>query len=162
MKKLLLICLIAMVSNVNCQSTTATTDTKSNWDKIAWITGDWVGDGFGGVSYESWTEPIAGIILCTYRHVSEGKNNFFELITVSEKEDGDLVMKLRHFNPDMNAWEDKEGQLVWEMTNITDSSVTFGPCTYTLVAPDKMEIYLVMNNDGKIETEVFHFDRKKG
>jgi len=158
MKNLLFICLITISTNINCQSNTETTE-KSHWDKISWITGDWIGDGFGGVSYETWTEPIAGIILCTYRHVSEGTNNFFELIPVSEDDKGSLVMKLRHFNPNMTAWEDKEGQLVWEMTEITDTSVTFGPCTYKLIEKDKMEISLIMNNDGMVETEVFNFKR---
>lgn len=160
MKNLFLILLITITSNANCQSTVASAE-KSQWEQISWITGDWIGDGFGGVSYESWTGPIAGIILCTYRHVSEGKNNFFELISVSENEEGDLQMKLRHFNPDMTAWEDKEGQLEWKLKEITDSSVTFGPCTYKRIGDDKMEISLIMNNDGKIETEIFNFERIK-
>jgi len=101
-----------------------------------------------------------GIMLATYRHVSEEKNNFFELISISENKDGSLVMKLRHFNPDLTAWEDEEGQLVWEMKAISDSSVTFGPCTYTLTEPNKMEISLIMNNDGKVETELFTFLRQ--
>jgi len=160
MKNLLTIFLIlSVISFTQCQ-TNPTSVEKTNWDKIAWLTGDWVGDGFGGVSYEHWSEPIEGIMLATYRHVSEEKNNFFELISISENKDGSLVMKLRHFNPDLTAWEDEEGQLVWKMKAISDSSVTFGPCTYTLTEPNKMEISLIMNNDGKVETELFTFLRQ--
>ena len=154
MKNLLFVCLVAVAANVNCQS-----DTQPTWDDISWIAGNWIGDGFGGVSYESWSEPIAGTILGTYRHVSDGKNNFFELFTITENEDGTFIMKLRHFNPDMNAWEDKEGQLVWEFKSVNENAFTFGPCTYKRIGDDKMEISLVMNNDGKIETEIFNFKR---
>ncbi len=152
--------LLLAFNSANCQSANQS-NALSSWDKISWLTGDWVGDGFGGVSYETWTEPIEDIMLGVFRHVSDGQNNFFELISISKKEDGQLVMKLRHFNPDMNAWEDKEGQLVWELKGLSKNSVTFGPCTYKLVDPDKMEISLIMNNDGQIETEVFNFVRKK-
>jgi len=130
------------------------------WDNISWMTGEWIGDGFGGISYGTWSAPINDIMLGTYRHTSDGKNNFFELFTIAKNEEGQFEMKLRHFNPDMTAWEDKEGQLIWPLKSHAENKVTFGPCTYELIAPGKMKITLLMDNDGKQETEIFNFTKQ--
>ncbi|MBT8220516.1 MAG: hypothetical protein KJP00_11860 [Bacteroidia bacterium] len=156
MKYLFIVFLLGSITlSVSCQDTIA----QPTWDDIEWISGDWIGDGFGGTSYEHWSKPIADIMTGTYRHVSDGKNNFFEFFTISKRQDGSFVLMLRHFNPDMNAWEDKEGQLVWEFNGKTDDSITFGPCTYKRVGEDKMEIELIMQRNGKKDTEIFNFKR---
>jgi len=154
-----IILLLFSVQLINCQSENSSEDTPS-WDNIAWMTGDWIGDGFGGVSYENWSKPINDIMTGTYRHTSEGNNNFFEFIIISKNKDNKFEMKLRHFNPDMTAWEDKEGHLIWPLKSQSKNKVTFGPCTYELVAPDKMKITLIMENDGKQETEIFNFEKQ--
>ena len=98
MKKIFIINLCLWTfETVNCQDQSD----KPTWENIAWMAGDWIGDGFGGISYEHWSPPIAGIMIGTYRHVSAEKNNFFEFFTIAQKEDGNFVMKLRHFNPNI-------------------------------------------------------------
>ena len=156
MKNSILVCLLGFATFPILAQDTISPPT---WDDISWIVGDWVGDGFGGVSYEHWSQPIAGTMLGTYRHVGDGKNSFFELFTISKNADGTFIMKLRHFNPDLSAWEDKEGQLVWEWKGKTNNGFTFGPCTYNLVGEGQMEIELKMINNGKPETEIFHFQK---
>lgn len=150
-----IILFFGLINQSSCQ-----TDNVVTWKNIEWMQGDWVGDGFGGISYETWSPPIEGVMLGTYRHVSEGKNNFFELFTISQNDDGSFVMKLRHFNPDMTAWEDEKGHLIWPLKSHTDNSVTFGPCTYEMINADSMRITLIINNDEKQETEIFNFKKQ--
>ena len=42
-----------------------------------------------------------------YRLVLNGKPSFYEFIHLAE-ERGSLVMKLKHFNADLTAWEEKD------------------------------------------------------
>lgn len=142
----------------NC--TSCQTADPISWDDISWIAGEWIGDGFGGVSYEYWSAPIADAMIGTYRHVGEGQNTFYEFFSITKNEDGSFIMKLRHFNPDLNAWEDKEGQLVWEYNGKTENGFTFGPCTYERVGDTQMEITLLMKqDDGSVGKEIFNFKR---
>ena len=74
---------------------------------VAWLTGDWVGTGLGGVSEETWSVPAAGAMIGTYRLVVDGKASFYEFMNLIE-DDGSLLLRLKHFNADMTGWEDKD------------------------------------------------------
>lgn len=155
---IIIIAFLFGTNSINAQSKESTAN--PTWKSISWMTGDWIGDGFGGVSYETWSAPIADIMTGTYRHVGDGKNTFFEFILISKKADGTFEMKLRHFNDDMTAWEDEKGHLIWPLNDHSNNSVTFVPCTYKLIAPGKMKITLLMEENGQQHTEVINFEKQ--
>jgi len=54
-------------------------------------------------------------MLGMYRLVKDGKPVFYELVTISE-EKGSLVIRLKHFNPDLTGWEEKDkSQSFWHI-----------------------------------------------
>ena len=69
---------------------------------MAWLAGHWAVEGLGGVADEIWSPPDGGMMLGMYRLVREQKPVFFELLSLSE-EQGSLVIRLKHFNPDMTG-----------------------------------------------------------
>ena len=75
-------------------------------DDMAWLAGRWSGEALGGVSEEIWSAPRGGAMMGMYRLVREGKPVFYELCTIVE-ENGSLVLRLKHFNPDLTGWEEK-------------------------------------------------------
>jgi hypothetical protein len=124
----------------------------------AWIAGEWIGDGFGGSSEEVWSQPsMDGTIMGTYRHhTSDGTINFYEFFLLDS-----TGLNLRHFNPDMTAWEGKEEFLHFKLIEFTKNKIILKGLVYELTAPDEMKIYLDMKDeDGNVRTEVFSMKRK--
>jgi hypothetical protein len=72
---------------------------------FAWLAGHWTGPGLAGAAEETWTGPAGGSMLGMYRLVREGKVVFYEILTLTEK-DGSVVLRLKHFNPDLTGWEE--------------------------------------------------------
>ncbi|MEO9965932.1 MAG: DUF6265 family protein [Reichenbachiella sp.] len=126
---------------------------------FGWLAGNWVGDGFGGVSQEAWTEPSAGSMIGSYKHSKEGKVTFYEILHIS-KIDGEFRLRLKHFNPDLTGWEEKDKFVEFPFVSATPTKIEFKGLIYELVEKDKMEIQLKLNRGGEISTEIFHFEKK--
>ncbi len=73
---------------------------------MAWLAGRWIGEGLGGVSEEIWSEPRGGVMMGMYRSLKQDQPVFYEFLMLVE-EQGSLVLKLKHFNPDFSGWEEK-------------------------------------------------------
>jgi len=133
---------------------------KVSIDQYAWLTGHWIGDGFGGVSEELWSEPKGGVMLGLFRHLDEGENNFYEFITLTE-EDSVVKLRLKHFNPDMKGWEEKEDFVEFPFVSVEEGKAVFKGLSYELTGPDSMKITLTLKNKEKTWDEVFSFKRTK-
>ena len=123
-------------------------------NNYTWLAGHWTGDGFGGISDEVWSLPADGVMMGVYRNIQDGKVAFYEFITLDE-----TGMKLKHFNPDMKAWEEKEDFVHFELIEATADKLSFKGLTFERKSDTEMEIALRMNNKGKIETEIFKMKR---
>lgn len=127
---------------------------------FGWLAGNWVGDGFGGVSQEAWTEPSAGSMIGSYKHYKDGKVTFYEILHIAKNE-GKISLKLKHFNPDLTGWEEKDDFVEFPFVSATPTKIEFKGLSYELVEEDKMEIRLRLNRGGEVSTEVFHFEKKR-
>ncbi len=123
-------------------------------NQYSWLVGHWTGDGFGGVSDEVWSTPSDGVMMGMYRNIQDGKVAFYEFITLDE-----TGMKLKHFQPDMEAWEEKADFVHFELIEATANKLSFKGLSFELKSENEMEIALKMKNNGKIETEYFHMKR---
>lgn len=129
---------------------------KINTNHFSWLTGHWTGDGFGGISDEVWSAPNDGVMIGMYRNIQNGKASFYEFITLDS-----TGMKLKHFNPDMTAWEDKTGFVHFELLETSPEKLIFKGLVFERKSENEMEISLKMNQNGTITTEVFHMKRVK-
>ena len=123
-----------------------------------WLAGSWVGNGFGGVSQEAWTEPTANSMVGVYKHYQDDKITFYEFLNISETE-GEISLKLKHFSPDMNGWEEKEDFVEFPLLRATATKIEFDGLIYELVDANKMEVRLRLKQDEEINIEVFTFER---
>ncbi len=125
-------------------------------DDFSWITGRWVGPGFGGMFEEVWSEPdVNGDVMGMFRYAdSAGAVQFYEFWVLDE-----TGMKLRHFNPNFTAWEEKTEFIDFTMVSTSDKKITLKGLTYELVAEDQLEIQLKMKRGDKVTTEVFNLKR---
>jgi len=74
----------------------------------AWLAGRWVGEGMGGQVEETWAPAAGGQMIGHFELVRGGKPVFYEIMLLDRQEKG-LRLRVKHFNPDFTAWEDKGG-----------------------------------------------------
>jgi len=133
---------------------------------VAWMEGRWRGQIWDGVVEEVWTGPLSGGMVGAFRFVKGGKLVFSEMVHV-EKEGDDLYMRLKHFNPGLKGWEEKNDNVSLKLTEAAPNRATFkmvdGDKTMELrlrnPAPDKLEILLVRTNAKGTKEDLFAYTR---
>ena len=95
-------------------------------NNLGWMVGSWQGEGVGGArAMESWTAPVGGTMVGTFIQTkNDGTINFTELMLVRSVE-GSLEMALKHFNPDMTGWEEKDEVERFRLVALEECAVFF-------------------------------------
>jgi hypothetical protein len=97
---------------------------KATLADVAWLAGWWRGHGLGGDVEEVWTKPAAGSMIGMFRVIRDNKLWFSELMSLSE-ENGSLVLRVKHFHPDLKGWEEKDKSLDFKLVRIDDRGAWF-------------------------------------
>ncbi len=133
--------------------------------EAAWLVGQWSGEGIGGAeAHESWLSPSGTTMVGTFvQETAEGGIMFTEHMYLMEQ-DGSLVVKLKHFNPDLTGWEDKDGMLTFRLLAAEPCALYFSALTYRCATEDEGENGMVvavrMKSDKPEPVElVFRFRR---
>ena len=84
----------------------AQSDTKlePKLENISWISGNWKGEAFGGITEENWSEPSGGSMMATFKLIKNNKVAFYEIEIIREVQNT-LILQLKHFNNDLKGWE---------------------------------------------------------
>jgi Domain of unknown function (DUF6265) len=133
---------------------------------LSWMSGRWIDDSGGNLSEEIWSAPSGDSMMGMWRYVSGGEVRIFELLTVSVEPTG-IVMRLRHFDPDLAAREDKGNPVTLALVGWKPREAAFeGPAvgapglvrlTYRRLSEDTLTSTL--EKDGR--TQEFTFRRAK-
>lgn len=127
----------------------------------AWLQGTWVGSGLGMQVEESWSLPQHDAMMGMFRGSSAQGVAFYEFWLLRQ-EGETLVLRLKHFNPDLKGWEEKDGMLSFRLVKAEPNALYFSGLTYRLVAQDRLEVWLRMKNkDGTRREELFAFTRQR-
>ena len=128
-------------------------------EDMAWLAGHWMGDGLGGVSEEFWTKPSKDSMTGLFRLVKDGKTVFQELFIIAEKENT-LILKLKHFHPDLTGWEEKNQTVDFPLVRLASNEAYFNGLTYRKLPDGRLQIYLKLRQkDGATVEEEFLFKR---
>ncbi|MAL17210.1 MAG: hypothetical protein CL670_16815 [Balneola sp.] len=125
-----------------------------NIEDYSWLVGSWTGDGFGGISQETWSEPVNGTMMGMYRHIKDGELVFYEFLLLDE-----TGIRLKHFNPDLTGWEEKDDMTSFEMISFSKDRIEMKGLTFEKKSDTEMTISLKMRRAGEITTEVFNMKR---
>lgn len=126
--------------------------------QMKWLQGRWTGKALGGEVEEVWTAPQAGAMLGIYRLVRDDKPVFYEFMTLVEEE-GSLVMRLKHFNPDLTGWEEKDQTEAFRLVALEDDAVHFEGLSMHIDG-DLLTVHLAIENkDGTLEEATFRYER---
>lgn len=129
-------------------------------DKMAWLAGVWAGSGLGGENEEIWSAPRHGSMMGMYRMLQDGEPVLYEFLTLAER-DGSLVLRLKHFHPDMRGWEEQDEHVSFPLVAVRDGRVWFEGITFE-PRGDEVTIYLAIENHeiGSAREEVFRYRRQ--
>ncbi len=133
----------------------------ANINDIAWLSGYWVGEAFGGYVDEIWSEPKGGNMMASFRLIVNGKISFSEIESISE-ENGTLVMRIKHFDALLHSWEKKDEVETFPLVKIAKNTAWFDGLTIKKTSKKTLSIFVVSENEKGIKEELaFHFKRKK-
>jgi hypothetical protein len=124
----------------------------------AWLAGRWVGTGLGGELEEVWSRPAGGQMVGHFRLLREGKPVFYEFILL-DVTDGGIRMRLKHFNPDHTAWEEKDTWTTFAPVSSRPTELVFNGLTIQLKGTDAMTMKLSLRNGEAVTEETLQFRR---
>lgn len=128
-------------------------------EDMAWLAGHWWGEDMDGLSEEIWSAPRAGAMMGMYRFIKKDKTVFYELMTILE-ENGSIVLRLKHFNPVLKGWEEKDKTVDFRFVAKKGKTVFFDGMTFKPESDRAVTIYLAARHkDGTITEEVFRYTR---
>ena len=122
------------------------------------LVGSWEGTGFGGRIEEVWNPPSAGSMVGMFKFFVEDKVVFYELLLMTVEE-GTLSLKVKHFNADFSAWEEKEDYIDFRLVKIEDDALHFGGLSFYKRGDDAVDGYIVMRNAEGIREEPLAYTR---
>lgn len=127
-----------------------------------WLVGDWVGTGIEGAEVsESWLPPSSGAMVGVFvQEKPDGSLMFTEHMYMAE-EAGSLVLKLKHFNPDLTGWEEKDGMVRFRFLSAEPCALYFSALTYRCEGEDGLLVAVRMKSAGAdVKELVFRFKRR--
>lgn len=132
---------------------------KAKLVDVAWISGNWKGKAFGGITEEIWSEPLGNSMMASFKLVVDGNVQFYEIEIIREIEES-LILQLKHFNGDLKGWETKDETVDFPLVKITDNIVYFDGMTFEKISDHEMNVYVLMHDEHKRATEM-KFNYKK-
>lgn len=118
---------------------------------VSFLAGAWTGEGFGGKFEEVWTPPAAGSMVGLFKLMHSGAPTIYEIQTITEEE-GTLVWKVKHFNSDFTAWEDKAEFVSFPLVKVEEGAAYFDGLTLVRDG-DNLIVYLATSEKGATREE---------
>lgn len=134
---------------------------KATLADAAWLIGSWSGSGIEGAeAHESWLAPSGDTMVGLFvQETAAGGIMFSEHMHLT-RQDGSLVVKLKHFNPDLTGWEEKDGMVTFRLIAAEPCALYFNALTYRCDGEGGMVVAVRMKSSGPTPQElVFRFKR---
>lgn len=124
------------------------------------LSGYWVGTGFGGDCEETWMPAIEGTRIGTFRFHQDGKLVFSEFFQLAQHGDR-WSLRLRHFDEELKGWEEKDKFVEFPLVRVEKNTAWFNGLTYQLMENGELHVMLAMKHkDGSFTEEKFIFKKK--
>ena len=126
---------------------------------LGWMVGQWAGEGFGAKLFESYSAPIGGQMPGHFYVARDGKPEMYEFVMIAEVGNS-IEYRVRHFNPDMTAWEDKDQFVKFPLVAVEGDSWYFDGLTIRRTGPDTTDhVVRIKGKDGKTSEAVLKYRR---
>jgi hypothetical protein len=131
---------------------------KGNLENLSWMVGYWTGLGLGGECEEVWMPAVDGHMIGTFRMWENGKLVFSEFMNLVQEGES-VSMKLKHFGPDLEGWEEKTEWTTFKLIEMTENKVWFHGLTIKRQG-DQLLFQLVLTENGVRTIEEFSYTKK--
>lgn len=137
------------------QSTEQAASPSAKITDIAFLAGQWLGEGLGGRAEDFIDAPEGDRMIGMFSQMNpDGSPRFFEFYFFVE-ENGTLIVKLKHFNPDMTGWEERAEMVLFPLVAIEGTTAYFNGLTFSLRGKDKLDVAVQVGDT----VEVFRYAR---
>ncbi len=123
-----------------------------SFQAFAFLEGDWCGNGIGADVVERWDAPVGGAMTGTMTAVKQGAVWFHEFMVIQAEDDG-WVLRLKHFEPSLVSWEEKQEVVIFPLQSTTDGVAEFDGLRFERPAPDTLRVVVVQENPVIFEYE---------
>lgn len=133
---------------------------------LAWLEGFWAGRINGDCVEEIWASAAAGAMMGMFRWVAEGELRFYEFITIVQN-GKNIEMRIKHFDPDLNGWEEKKESTMFFLSELDDRRAVFfqesenKPLWLIYESPSEsaLRVYFKPQDNSPVGDSVFTFQR---
>lgn len=156
-----LVVLCAAQEKQNAETKPTAVTPSASIDDIAWISGHWQGSAMGGEFEETWNPSFAGTMVGMFKFAKDGQVQFYELLTIVEQ-DSSLLLRLKHFDKDLNGWEEKDKSVEFPLQSLSDTIAKFDGLVFHKIDASTMHIVVtVSQEEGQAEKIKFVCKRRK-
>ena len=103
---------------------TKPTVANAKLEDFAFISGHNRGEYDGGVIDEHWSEPAGDSMIGMYRYIKNGKVQMYEFLSIEMVAEGP-ILRLRHFNPGLLGWEEKDHVYSYPLISLKSGEAVF-------------------------------------
>ena len=118
-------------------------------EDASWLAGRWVGEGLGGKIEETWAPAAGGQMIGQFQLVKDGQPSFYELMLLDVQRGG-LRLRVKHFNPDFTAWEDKGGWHSFEPVAVEKDRLRFNGLRFDRDGDELVIVVTLKQRDGSV------------
>jgi hypothetical protein len=127
-------------------------------EDAAWLAGRWVGEGFGGQMEEAWAPPVGGQMVGHFRYWREGEPQFYEFLLMDVVDSG-VRMRVKHFNPDMVGWEEKDGWVTFEPVSASPEALIFNGLEIRRQSETRIVMTIRIRRGETVTEDILRFER---
>ena len=126
---------------------------------VAMLVGSWTGEAFGSDFEASWHPPSAGSMVGLFKLIGDEGVSFYEILLLVEEE-GSLSLKVKHFTPAFEAWEEKAEYTRFRFVKADEGAVHFQGISFYRISDDEMHAYIVMRSGDDVREEKLVYRRR--
>jgi len=135
--------------------------------ELSWLTGNWHGQNGQDPVEEHWSPLRGNTLMGMFRWVKNGKVQFYELIAI-EQEEENVFMRIKHFDPKLVGWEDRDSAHEWLLVQLEGKEAVFLEfdkpdarwAIYRLESDDRLVSYFTREDGAVTETGTFEYARQ--
>jgi len=131
-------------------------------EDLAWLAGEWTGEGFDSVLHENYSTPVGGQIAGHFYAAKNGKPSFYEFELITQV--GNTVeFWVKHYNSDMVGWEEKDKFVRFRLVAVDKDAWYFDGLTIRRTGPDSSDhiVRVKSRTTGEERDAVLHYQRVK-
>lgn len=129
-------------------------------EDASWLVGSWTGTGFGQRFEQVWNAPTADSMVGLFKLYGDDGVTFYEILLLVI-EDGTLSLKVKHFNPDFSAWEDKADYVNFRLVKKDVDALHFHGLSFYKRGDYAIDAYIVMQNGDVLNEHHLTYKRQR-